>query len=39
MRRSEPTVMFLAIDQSGKMPSVWRSPATSATGSLTLGVA
>ena len=28
--------MFLSIDQSGKMPSVWRSPATSATGSLTL---
>ena len=32
--RSEPTVMFFSIDHSGKMPSVWRSPATSATGSL-----
>ena len=32
--RSERIEMFLAIDQSGKMPSVWRSPATSATGAL-----
>ena len=27
--------MFIAMDQSGKMPSVWRSPATSATRSST----
>ena len=31
--------MFFSIDQSGKMPSVWRSPATSATGSVDARVA
>ena len=31
-RAIEPMPMFSAIDHSGKMPSDWRSPATSATG-------
>ena len=34
-RASERMPMFSAIDQSGKMPSDWRSPATSATGAVT----
>ena len=34
LRRSERMAMFSAIDHSGKMPSDWRSPATSATGAL-----